>query len=82
MKDNMITYHKVLETDCYGRGRWKYIPLKLTGRWSLRREVGNDEYDLYLEYKGWFFRHWIHEDDVVIEQASHEEIFECGGGEE
>lgn len=55
---------------------WGYTYKKFnpTGRWKVR--IVDDYVELYLEHKGWLFKKWYNEDDVILQN---EETFinEC-----
>ena len=72
-ENKMIAYRKV-----YTEYSYFWEQLNLTGRWALDRKPGYNDYALFLEHQGLFFKRWIHEDDIEIRLAPHSVIMECG----
>lgn len=53
-----------------------YKPLNLTGRWKL--ESGPYYVNqMFVEHKGWLFKHWISENCIKFLPKETEHIFEC-----
>ena len=48
------------EDNCF----YTYKPLKPTGRWKI--EIVNNKRTLFIEHKGWLFKRWIYETNIVI----------------
>ncbi len=52
------------------------VQITPTGRWKLVTDPNQDNV-MYMEVKGWFFRRWIHEDDLIFSVNCTEHIFTC-----
>lgn len=56
-----------------------YKKLNPTGRWKLKT-IRNGENLLYIEHKGWLFKRWIFENDIVFVPSLDEDrgLITCG----
>ena len=50
--------------------------LRVTGRWKLERGPGY-ELEMFVEHKGFLFRHWISERYISFRPMKHSVVFDC-----
>lgn len=58
----LVAYRKIYE----GHGLVDLKKFNSTGRWCI--QIIDENCWLFLEHKGWIFRHWIREDDIIIQR--------------
>jgi len=64
----MKAYYKDY-TDLY---IWEWKPLNPTGKWKIvngMSESGKPYSLLYIQHKGWFFKTWIPESEIILSSA-------------
>ena len=54
-----------------------FKPLTPTGRWKLETSRYHNELEMFIEHRGWFFRRWVSEKDIVFRNKEISIINDC-----